>query len=47
LNVKVPVGVPDPGLAATTVAVKVTVCPVREGFADDVNVVVVFAAETV
>ncbi len=37
----VPVGVPD---AVFTVAVKVTFCPTTDGFADDVNAVVVAAA---
>jgi hypothetical protein len=34
LNVTVPVGVPAPGAAAVTVAVKVTDCPIVEGFAE-------------
>ena len=37
----VPVGVPEPGELDTTVAVKVTCCPVTEGFTDEVIVVVV------
>jgi hypothetical protein len=42
-NSTVPVG-PKDGL---TVAVNVTVCPVDEGFSDDVNAVVVLALFTV
>jgi hypothetical protein len=38
-NVTVPVGVPEPGEAALTVAVNVTVCPNTDGFADEVTVV--------
>ena len=37
----VPVGVPEPGELDTTVAVKITCCPVTEGFTDEVIVVVV------
>ena len=37
----VPVGVPEPGELEVTVAVKVTCCPVTEGFTDVVIVVVV------
>ena len=37
----VPVGVPEPGELDTTVAVKMTCCPVTEGFTDEVIVVVV------
>ena len=40
LNVTLPVGVPLPGAAAVTVAVKVTDWPKTEGFADDVTAVV-------
>ena len=36
-----PVGVPDPGLTAATVAVYVTVWPITEGFTDETRVVVV------
>src|SRR5713101_8290866 len=36
-NVMVPVGVPDPGEAADTVAVKVTVWPKTEGFAAELT----------
>jgi hypothetical protein len=46
-NWTVPVGVPDPGAAAVTVAVKVTVCPFADGFCDDVTPVAVFALFTV
>ena len=41
LNCTVPVGVPEPGGSAVTVAVNVTDCPNTEGLADDVTVVVV------
>ena len=40
LKVTLPVGVPLPGAAAVTVAVKVTDWPKTEGFADDVTAVV-------
>ena len=43
----VPVGVPEPGELDTTVAVKMTCCPVTEGFTDEVIVVVVEAWSTV
>ena len=43
----VPVGVPEPGELDTTVAVKITCCPVTEGFTDEVIVVVVEAWSTV
>ena len=43
----VPVGAPEPGELDTTVAVKVTCCPVTEGFTDEVIVVVVEAWSTV
>ena len=36
-NWTVPVGVPDPGATAATVAVKVTLCPLADGFCDDTN----------
>jgi hypothetical protein len=39
VNVTVPVGVPEP--RAVTVALKITACPVAEGFGDEVRVVVV------
>jgi len=45
-NSTVPVAVPAPGAVAATVAVKVTDCPKAEGFAEDVNVVVVLALLT-
>ena len=47
LKVTVPVGVPLPGAAAATVAVKVTDWPKTEGFADDVTEVVVASLVTV
>ena len=47
LNVTVPVGVPDPGETAVTVAVNVTNCPATDGLADDATEVVVFAGFTV
>ena len=43
----VPVGAPEPGELDTTVAVKMTCCPVTEGFTDEVIVVVVDAWSTV
>lgn len=43
LNCTVPVGVPEPGDAAATVAVQVTGWPETEGFADDDMEVVVTA----
>ena len=43
LKVTVPVAVPAPGPVVATVAVKVTDCPKTEGFASDVNAVVVLA----
>ena len=46
-NWTVPVGVPDPGDTAATVAVKVTFCPKTDGLADEVTPVVVFALFTV
>jgi hypothetical protein len=42
----VPVGVPAPGAVTVTVAVKVTLCPKTDGFAEDVRVVLVFALFT-
>src|ERR1700680_1084423 len=39
----VPVGVPEPGALAVTVAVKVTLCPDAEGLTDELNAVVVTA----
>ena len=41
LNVTVPVGVPDPGALAVTVAVNVTVWPNTDGLTDDTTVVAV------
>ena len=35
LNCTVPVGVPEPGNAAETVAVNVTVCPKEDGLTED------------
>ena len=43
LNVTVPVGVPEPGEAAATVAVKVTDCPTTDGFEEEPKLVVVLA----
>jgi len=43
LKVTVPVGVPEPGEAAATVAVKVTDCPKTLGLALEASVVVLFA----
>jgi hypothetical protein len=43
----VPVLVPDAGAVAVTVAVKVTLCPDKEGFTDDARVVVVLPLFTV
>ncbi len=43
MNVTVPVGVPDPGVTALTVAVKVTACPKTDGFAEELSAVVVDA----
>ena len=43
----VPVGAPEPGELDTTVAVKMTCCPVTEGFTDEVIVVAVEAWSTV
>ena len=38
-----PVAIPEPGVIGATFAVKVTDCPKTEGFASDVNAVVVLA----
>jgi hypothetical protein len=46
VNTTEPVGVPDPGLTADTVAVNVTDWPCALGFADEATVVVVLAAWT-
>ena len=40
-NVTVPVGTPEPGAFAETVAVNVTPCPDTEGLAEEVRAVVV------
>ena len=45
-NSTVPVAVPAPGETAATVAVKVIDSPKTEGFAEDVNAVVVLALLT-
>jgi hypothetical protein len=47
LKVTVPVGIPEPGALAVTVAVKVTDCPNEEGFALEVRAVVVGSLFTV
>ena len=47
LKVAVPIGVPDPGAVAATVAVKVTDWPNAEGLAEEATAVVVFAVFTV
>ena len=47
LNITLPVGTAVPGALATTVAVKVTVCPWVDGFKDDVTEVVVPSLFTV
>ena len=46
-KVTVPVGVPDPGAAALTVAVNVTLCPMTVGFCDELTFVEVEAVFTV
>src|SRR5512144_2738060 len=46
-NVTVPVGVPDPGATAATLAVKVTAWPVTAGLTDDPRATVVAARLTV
>jgi len=45
-NSTIPVGVPDPGATAVTVAVKVTDCPYTDGLRDEVTAVVVDAIFT-
>jgi hypothetical protein len=45
-NSTVPVAVPAPGETGLIAAVKVTDCPKTEGFAEDVNAVVVLALLT-
>ena len=47
LNVTVPVGVPVPGEAGITTAVKITVYPKTDGLAEEVTVVVVPSCVTV
>ena len=47
LNCTVPVGVPEPGATALTVAVKVTDWPEQDGLADDAIAVVVESLLTV
>ena len=47
LNVTVPVGVPLPGAAANTLAVKVTDCPNTDGLREETTVVLVEALLTV
>jgi len=42
----VPAGVPAPGAVTVTVAVKVTLCPKTDGFAEDVRLVLVLALLT-
>ncbi len=46
MKVTLPVGIPAPGEAAETVAVKVTDCPNTEGFAAAVTLLVVAALLT-
>ena len=47
LKVTVPLGVPEPGAAALTVAVKVTDWPKTDGLVEEVSVVVELAGLTV
>lgn len=47
LKVTVPVGMPEPGATAATVAVKVTGWPKTDGFAEDITDIVVDALLTV
>ena len=47
VKVTVPVGVPEPGATALTVAVKVTVWPDTDGLTEEVTVVVLLALLTV
>jgi len=42
----VPAGLPAPGAVTVTVAVKVTLCPKTDGFAEDARVVLVLALFT-
>jgi hypothetical protein len=46
-NVTVPVGVPEAGATAVTVAVNVTACPGDDGFSDELTVVELDARFTV
>ena len=46
LKVTVPVGVPEPGVLAVTVAVKVTDWPDLEGLSEETTIVVVSALFT-
>ena len=46
LKVTVPPGMPPPGDAAVTVAVKVTACPTVDGLTEEVRAVAVFALLT-
>jgi hypothetical protein len=46
-KVTVPVGIPEPGATALTVAVNVTPSPKTDGFSDDVTVVELLALLTV
>jgi len=46
LNVTVPVGVPEPGAVAVTVAVSVTDCPKTDGLTDEMTAVEVLALLT-
>ena len=41
-----PVGVPEPGATADTVAVNVTLCPATDGLADDFSTVIVVSLAT-
>jgi hypothetical protein len=43
LNVTVPLGVPDPGALALTVAVNVTLCPNTDGVSEVATLVLLFA----
>jgi hypothetical protein len=47
VKVAVPVGIPEPGLSAATVAVKITLWPDTDGLADEVTDVVVASVFTV
>jgi hypothetical protein len=41
VKLTVPVGVPEPGAAADTIAVNMTFCPVTDGLTEDVTTVAV------